>query len=59
VSRASDKLLTVDWLLLRNFNINARLLILLEEDNFVTVPESEVVFLMETDEATSAMLIKG
>jgi hypothetical protein len=59
VSRASDKLLTTDWLLLRNFNINARLLMLFEEDNFVTVPDSEVVFLIETSDTTGAMLNKG
>ncbi len=32
---------------------------LFEEDNFVTVPDNEDVFLMETDDDTGAMLIKG
>jgi hypothetical protein len=52
VSRASDKLLTTDRLWLRNFNIIARLLMLLEEDNFVTVPFRVDVFFMETLAAT-------
>ncbi len=32
---------------------------LFEEDNFVTVPDSEVVFLIETSDTTGAMLNKG
>jgi hypothetical protein len=32
---------------------------LFEEDNFATMPDSEVVFLMETNDATGAMLSKS
>ena len=54
MSRASERLLTTDWLPLSAFSNKARLLILLEEDNCTTVPDTFDVFEMERYDAKGA-----
>ena len=50
VSRASERLLTVDRSPLKAFKIRARLLMLLEEDSLSMVPLMEEALLMNRDE---------